>query len=78
MARVHSSEVHERRHRVIIDRHELKRIVADAVARELGIGLSRPGVTMDFEFRDETEGSPRYKVGVGVIVDVVEDLAGGP
>ncbi|MGB3834471.1 MAG: hypothetical protein WA975_21705 [Mesorhizobium sp.] len=77
MARVFSSEVHQRRHRVVIDRHELKRIVADAVARELGIDLDA-GAEMIFEFRDETEGSPGYKVGVGVTVDVVEDLTGGP
>ncbi len=75
MARVRSTEVHERRHRVIFDRHELGRIVAEAVAKELGIIPTKPGLGMKFSFEDETEGSPGYKVGTGVIVDVVEDLA---
>ena len=75
MARVNSREIHERRQRVIFDRHELKRIVAEAVAKELGISPGNPGLKMEFDFKDETEGSPGYKVGTGCIVDVVEDLA---
>lgn len=74
MSRIITTEVNERRHRVIIDRHELKRIVAAAVCEQLGIRPGAHGQTMDFEFKDETEGSPSYKVGTGCIVDVVENL----
>lgn len=74
MSRIITSEVNERRHRVMIDRHELKRIVGEAVAKELGIRHAALGQTWDFSFKDETEGSPGFKVGTGCIVDVVEDL----
>lgn len=74
MSKIVTTEVNERRHRVIIDRHELKRIVGEAVAKELGIVLGAPRQSMDFEFKDETEGSPAYRVGTGVIIDVVENL----
>lgn len=74
MSRIVTSELNERRHRVIIDRHELKRIVGEAIAKELGIRHAAPGQTWDFDFKDDTEGSPGYKVGTGCIVDVVEDL----
>lgn len=33
MSRIVTKEVNERRHRVTIDRHELKRIVGEAVAK---------------------------------------------
>lgn len=74
MSKIITSEVNERRHRVIIDRHELKRIVGGAIAKELGIRHAAHGQTWDFSFKDEMEGSPAYKVGTGCIVEVVEDL----
>lgn len=74
MSKIVTTEVNERRHRVIIDRHELKRIVSAAVCEQLGIRLGARGQSMEFQFRDETEGSPAYRVGTGVIVDVVENL----
>lgn len=74
MSKIVTTEVNERRHRVIIDRHELKRIVGEAVAKEIGIRHAARGQTWDFTFKDETEGSPGYNVGTGCIVDVVEDL----
>lgn len=74
MSKIITTEVNERRHRVIMDRHELKRIVAAAVCEQLGIRPGARGQSMDFQFKDETEGSPSYKVGTGCIVDVVEDL----
>lgn len=73
MSKIVTTEVNERRHRVIIDRHELKRIVAAAVCEQLGIRPGARGQSM-FEFKDETEGSPAYKVGTGCIVDVVENM----
>jgi len=47
MSKIITSEVNERRHRVIIDRHELKRIVGEAVAKELGIrhAAARRGIS---------------------------------
>jgi hypothetical protein len=74
MSRVVTNVINERRHRVLIDRHELKRIVGEAVAKEIGIRHAAPGQTWDFNFKDETEGSPAYKVGTGCIVDVIEDM----
>lgn len=74
MSKIVTTEVNERRHRVIIDRHELKRIVAAAVCEQLGIRPGAHGQSIDFKFQDETEGSPAYRVGTGVIVDVVENL----
>ncbi|MER9937437.1 hypothetical protein [Mesorhizobium sp. M0088] len=78
MSQIITNEINERRHRVIIDRHELKRIIAAAICSQLGIKPGAPGQTMDFKFQDEMEGSPGYKVGVGCIVDIVEDLLPQP
>jgi len=58
MSKIVTSEVNERRHRVIIDRHDLKHIVGEAIAKELGIRHAAPGQTWDFSFKDEMEGSP--------------------
>ncbi|MGN6144425.1 MAG: hypothetical protein ACTHOP_12630 [Mesorhizobium sp.] len=81
MSKIITTEVNERRHRVIMDRHELKRMICEAVALRLieegattATEVSEPTFTFKVEFRDETEGSPGYKVGVGIIVNVVEDL----
>lgn len=63
MSRIVTSEVNERRHRIIIDRHELKRIVGEAVAKELGIRHAASSQTWNFDFKDETEGSPGTRSG---------------
>lgn len=81
MSTIVTREINERRHHVIIGRHELKRIICEAVALRLiregatpATEISEPTFTFEVEFKDETEGSPGYKVGTGCIVDVVEDL----
>lgn len=78
MSKIITTEVNERRHRVIIDRHELKRIITDAVLAQLGKEFCPKTMDMKVEFKDETEGSPVYKVGTGCIVDMVEDLVPQP
>lgn len=73
MSKVVTTEVNERRHRVLLNRHELKKIVADAVLKEIGVRRSGT-VDVTIKFQDETEGSPAYRVGTQCIVDVVEDF----
>lgn len=78
MSKIVTTEVNERRHRVTIDRHELKRIVVDAVLQQMGRTYCPKTMEVKVEFEDETEGSPSYKVGTGCIVYVVEDLDVAP
>ena len=78
MNKLHSTEVHERRHRRILNRHELESIISNIVHHEIrdAHGADDDVVSVDYKltFEDETEGSPSYKVGTRCIVDVVERL----
>lgn len=69
-----ATEVHERRHRVLLDRHQLQGVVTEAVCKEIGVSPKRAGVTVTIKFEDATEGSPSYKVGTKAVIDVVEDM----
>lgn len=77
MAELNTKEVHERRHRRIMDRHELESILTNWVHHEIA-DLKLPGtvraVDYKLKFEDETEGSLGYKVGTRVIIDVTEAL----
>ncbi len=73
MSKIVTTEISERRHRVLIDRHELETLVVGAVLQHLGIQAG-DGVAISFKTQGETEGSPGYKVGVGCIVEVTQDL----
>lgn len=79
MSKLNTSEVHERRVRRIIDRHELESILGNMVHHEIrdehGPDDDVVAVGYKLTFEDETEGSPSYKVGTRCIVDVVERLA---
>jgi hypothetical protein len=77
MSKLNTSEVHERRHRRIFDRHELESIITNWVHHEIAdMNLAGEVKAVDFKltFEDETEGSPGYKVGTKCIVDVIEKL----
>lgn len=78
MSKLNTKEVHERRHRRILDRRELESVITHVIWHEI-TDLALPGnvLAIDFslKFEDETEGSPSYKVGTKCIVDVVERLA---
>ena len=78
MNKLHTKEVHERRHRRILNRHELESIISNMVHHEIRDehGSDDDVVAVDYKltFEDETEGSPGYKVGTRCIVDVVEVL----
>lgn len=75
MQNTKSTEVHERRHRVRLDRHELSRLVGSSMCASLGISPTRAGVTINVSFEDAREGSPEFKVGTKATVEIVEDLA---
>lgn len=78
MNKLHSNEVHERRHRRVLNRHELESIIGNVVHHEIrdefGPDVDVDAVDYKLTFEDETEGSPGYKVGTRCIVDVVERL----
>lgn len=78
MSKLNSKEVHERRHRRILNRHELESIIGHMVHHEIrdefGPDDDVDAVDYKLTFEDETEGSPGYKVGTRCIVDVVERL----
>lgn len=64
-------EVHERRCRIIIDRHTLTQILkAHALNAS---GFSNDATEVNITFSDVTEGSPGYKVGTECLIDLVED-----
>lgn len=73
MTKASTTEVHERRHRRIIDRDELLSLVSSTVCNELGLG-TKAGITVKVKFDDGMEGAPAYRVGIKAVVDVVEDL----
>lgn len=78
MGKLNTKEVHERRVRRILDRHELESIIGNMVHHEIRdeFGPDNDVVAVDYKltFEDETEGSPGYKVGTRCIVDVIEKL----
>lgn len=78
MSKLNSKEVHERRHRRILSRHDLESIISNMVHHEIRDehGDDSDVLSVDYKltFEDETEGSPGYKVGTRCIVDVVEAL----
>lgn len=65
--------IHTKVHRVFIDRHELKEIVIKAISDSIGIELTE-SVEIKFDIKEETEGSPAYKVGYGCVVVITENL----
>lgn len=77
-SKLHTSEVHERRVRRILNRHDLESIISHVVHHEIrdefGPDHDVDAVDYKLKFEDETEGSPPYKVGTRCIVDVVERL----
>ncbi len=78
MSKLNTKEVHERRVRRILDRHELESIIGHMVHHEIrdehGPDDDVDAVDYKLTFEDETEGSPPYKVGTKCIVDVIERL----
>lgn len=78
MSRLNSKEVHERRHRRILNRHDLESIISNMVHHEIrdefGPDSDVEAVDYKLTFEDVTEGSPSYKVGTRCIVDVIEKL----
>lgn len=82
MNKLHTKEVHERRHRRILDRRELESIISNMVHHEIrdaqGSDDDVVSVAYKLTFEDETEGSPSYKVGTRCIVDVIEVLRPQP
>lgn len=72
-----TTEVHERKHRIVIDHKALAEVVAKAAAQMVEFGKPRigaKGTEWKVEFEDATEGSPAYRVGTKAIVTIVEDL----
>lgn len=77
MSKLNTTEVHERQHRRIFDRHELESIISNWVHHEIAdqkLGGEVEAVDYKLTFEDETAGSPPYKVGTRLIVDVIERL----
>lgn len=73
--RIGLNEIHERRHRAIIDRHQLIDLVARAVLEEAGLEPNQKNLKISVKFEAVEEGSPAYKVGTKAVVDIVEDLS---
>lgn len=70
-----STEVHQRTHRVKLDRFELSELVSSAICRRLSIEPTDPSVTIEVSFEDVNEGgSLPYRVGTKATVEIVEDL----
>lgn len=65
-------EKHTRSARVIIGHRDLIGLARAEACKRCGITDSE-AVEVEIMFDDETAGSPPYKVGTRVIVDVVED-----
>ena len=64
--------VHEKRLVRTYDWVEIKRLLTAAACREGGM----PNATASVTYREETEGSPGYRIGFSVTVELVEDLSG--
>lgn len=75
---------HKRETRVVIDRHELRKIIAEHARK--GAGLPRCEddeagawpTTAKVTLEDETEGSPSYVVGTKAVIVLTEDMSGEP
>lgn len=65
-------ETHTRSARIVIAQKDLIRLARAEAIAQCGITDS-DAVEVSIRFEDETAGSPPYKVGTMVIVDVVED-----
>ena len=53
---------------------DLKRLIAEYVAKEAKCNLTNGGVTWQVDFDDATEGSPPYRVGQNARVAITIDL----
>ena len=74
--KIQITEVHERNYCRLFDRHELKRLLVEAIARELDIPASDlKSADVDIAYEDETEGSPSYKVGTRARVRITRKLS---
>jgi len=74
--KVQITEVHERKYHRLFGRHELRRLLVEAVARELDIPASDlETATVEIVYEDETEGSPSYKVGTRARVGITRKLS---
>jgi len=72
------SEKHERTYFARFSSQELSDLLATEVARKSGIdGTQLIGARIQVSFRDETQGSPPYKVGTCAEVTVIETIADG-
>lgn len=69
-----AKEVHERRHFVTIDRHQLIALITEAVCKEIGVKSNRAGVSVTVKLEAVEEGSPAYKVGTRAVIEVIEDM----
>ncbi|AWN55052.1 hypothetical protein [Methylobacterium sp. 17Sr1-1] len=78
MADIRSTYIHERQVKCFIDRHELERVVREHALRQAGYDPAAKNLTVKVKFEDDTEGSPSYKVGTKVRVEIVEALLADP
>lgn len=65
-------ETHTRTARVLFPKRDLEKLLREIALARCGISDS-DAVDVKIRFEDETAGSPPYKIGVSVTVDVVED-----
>lgn len=74
--KIQITEVHERNYRRLFGRHELQRLLVEAIARELDIPVSDlETAKVEVDYEDETEGSPSYKVGTRARVHITRKLS---
>ena len=71
MRRGTDATIHVRTVRMVIERHELERMVMLAAIAEAGFNVAATKAVVRFE--DVTEGSPSYKVGTYCTVDLTEN-----
>jgi hypothetical protein len=67
------NEVHVRKACVVIGWGELQEIISEEIMRRAGLRHNR-GLTIKCRAEDVMEGSPPYKVGMKVIVEVEQDM----
>lgn len=71
----HSVYTHERRWKTYVDRHQLERIILDAVAADIGLTPDARVSSAKVDIRAATEGSPPYRVGYCAHVEIVTPLS---
>lgn len=74
MADIRSTYINERQVKVFMDRHELQRVVREYALKQVGYDPEAKNLTVTVKFEDETEGSPSYRVGTKVQVEITEAL----